>query len=142
MNIPNKIFERNINDLTIGFSTIHLYKKDEIESVQTGYNINENKEIIKDSIGENFLIIGNDSCVGDPIVINLNDDKLPVYTIIHDDCDYLEIIADSFEDYMQMLTNIYNTDFSNKKDCKNLLKEIPDTGSKYWEALINSAFDY
>lgn len=31
LKVPNKIYDREINDLEIGLSDIHLYSKDEIE---------------------------------------------------------------------------------------------------------------
>ena len=146
ISLPNKLFERKINDIDIGINCIHLYSKKEIGDGQIGYSIDNKGNKIKDWIGENYLIIGNDSCCGDPIITDVNEKELPIYNMFHDDWDTLELIANSLEEYMDILEAIKNTDLEDRDDCDKFLDEfidcIPNISFEYWESLIVSAFEF
>lgn len=146
INIPSKIFERNINDIEIGISEIHLYSSDEMNEAQIGYQIDTDGNEIKEWIGKNYLVIGNDSCCGDPIIVKTDEDKLPVYSMFHDDWDSIELIANSFKQYISILEKINGIDLENKDECKNILEDIksivPNESYDYWEGLIRSAYEF
>ena len=146
INIPNKIFERNINDIEIGVSEIHLYSREEINEAQIGYQIDSNGNEIKEWIGSNYVVIGNDSCCGDPIIAKIDEEELPVYSMFNDDWSSLELIANSFKQYISILERIDNTDLEDKDECKNILENIknivPSVSYDYWEVLIKSAYEF
>lgn len=86
LKVPEKIFNIDINDIEVGLSDIHIYGKDEIEEAQAGYRYNElTGELIEDWIGEKYVVIGNDSCCGDPIIAKIDEEELPIYSMFHDD---------------------------------------------------------
>lgn len=71
LEIPEKLFNIDVNDIEVGLSEFHMYRKDEIEEAQAGYRYDElTGEPIEDWIGEEYIVIGNDSCCGGPIIAN------------------------------------------------------------------------
>lgn len=145
-NIPSKIFERNINDVEVGVSQIHLYSSEEINEAQIGYQIDSNGNKIKEWIGSNYIVVGNDSCCGDPIIVKIDKEELPVYSMFNDDWNSLELIANSFKQYISILERIDNTDLEDKDECKNILENIKNIVTNvsydYWEGLIKSAYEF
>lgn len=146
-NIPEKIFDRKINDIRIGVNDIHLYSQDEINDAQAGYRYNGmTGEVIKDWIGDEYLIIGNDSCCGDPIIIKTDEDKLPVFTMFHDDWEMITKIADSFEEYVSILEEISKINLKDEANCRDLLSRINEQVKEeyydYWEDLIWGTYEF
>lgn len=147
LKLPEKIFNIDINDIEIGLSDIHIYGKYEIEEAQAGYRYNElTGETIEDWIGEEYIVIGNDSCCGDPIIVKINEEKLPIYSMFHDDWSSLQIIADSLEQFINILKKLDKTDLQNKEECNKALevikKAVPNNSFNYWESLIISAYEF
>lgn len=146
MNIPSKIYNRNINDIEIGLSEIHLFNKDEIEEAQVGYSVDGDGNKIEEWIGDNYIVIGNDSCCGDPIIIDIRDDNLSVYSMFHDDWGSLQKIADSFEQYLDILKKIDDIDLSDEMEKDKLISQlkniVPSEGFDYWESIIQIAYDF
>ena len=146
ISIPSKIFERNISDIEVGVSDIHLFSKDEIEDAQIGYRIDDKGNKIEDWIGDNFVVIGIDSCNGDPIIVDINNEKLPVYSMFCDDWETLQIITDSFKQFIEILNRIDATELSDEEEKDNLIseiiKEVPEEGEEYWEGLIQVAYEF
>ena len=147
LNVPEKIFSIDVNDIEIGLSNIHIYRKDEIEEAQAGYRYNGlTGYSIEDWIGEEYIVIGNDSCCGDPIIVKIDEEKLPIYSMFHDDWSSLQIIANSWEQFVNILKKLDKTDLKNKEECKKVLEdikqEVPNTSYDYWEGLIASAYEF
>lgn len=146
INVPNKLFERDIDDVEIGMSEIHLYSKDEIEDGQLGYRIDNKGNEIKEWIGDNYIVIGDDSALGDPIIVDINDDKLPVYNMFHDDWSSLQKIAYDFNQYIDILNKIDGNDLSNEEEKDKLINEIvkivPKDGQDYWKSLLQVAYEF
>ncbi len=146
INVPSEIFDRSINDIEIGVSDIHLYSKEEIEEGQVGYRVDDKGNTIKEWIGDNYIVIGHDSCCGDPIITDISDKKLPVYSMFHDDWESLEKITDDFQQYLDILKKIDETDLGNEKDKDNLILEInkivPNEAEDYWTSIIQNAYDF
>ena len=84
INIPNELFERDIDDIEIGISEIHLFSKEEIEDAQIGYRIDENGNPLEEWIGDDYIVIGNDSCCDDPIIAKIDNKDLPIYSMFHE----------------------------------------------------------
>ena len=146
IDIPSEIFDININDVEIGVSDIHLYSKNEIENAQIGYRVDDKGNSIKEWIGDNYIVIGNDSCCGDPIITDLSDDKLPVYSMFHDDWNSLQQITTDFEQYIEILNKIDETDLSNENEKNELIsyikKIVPEDGIEYWSSIIQVAYEF
>jgi len=146
IDIPNELFERDIDDIEIGISDIHLFSEDEIEDAQIGYSIDEDDNDIEEWIGEEYLVIGVDSACGDPIIVKTDEEQLPIYSMFHDDWDSLELIADSFRQYLELLEKIEITDLENKDECEEFLENVkeiaPNVSYDYWEALIISGYEF
>lgn len=141
-----KLFNNKINNVEIGMNDIHLFTEDEIEKAQIGYRCDENGKINENWIGNEYIVIGYESCCGDPIIAKIDDNKFPIYSMFHDDWNTLEKIADNFEQYISLLKEISELDLSNKNDCDEFLKKIKMDISEneyyYWEQLITLAYEF
>lgn len=146
MTVPNKIYDININDVKIGVSEIHLYLKDELEKAQIGYRVDNNGNKIEEWIGDNYIVIGKDYCCGDPIIMDISDGKLPVYNMFHDDWNSLQKIADNFEQYIDILKKIDETNLSDEKEKNKLIsiikKIVSSDAEEYWNSIIQVAYEF
>lgn len=147
LKVPEKIFNIDINDVEVGLSEIHIHSKDEIENAQAGYRYNGlTGEVIEEWIGDEYIVIGNDSCCGDPIIAKIDEEKLPIYSMFHDDWSSLQIIANNLEQYINILKKLDETDLEDKEECKKIVeiikKEVPNTSVDYWEGLIAAAYEF
>ncbi len=147
INVPNKIFDRENDNFQVGLSTIYLYLEDEIDSAQKGYRYNSiTNEKIEDWFGDEYVVIGNDSCCGDPIIAKIDEENIPIYYMFHDDWSTIEKIANSFEEFMYILNQIDDANLDDRDDCKMLIekinKEIKLESYDYWESLIISSFEF
>ncbi len=141
-----KIFDRKISDVEIGLNSIHLFSKDEIDDAQVGYRVNFEKVPIKEWIGDSYYVIGEDSLCGDPIIVDIANKNLPIYHMFHDKWDSLTLISESFDEYINILDKINDTDLKDKNACDNLLMELNGiTSTKiygYFEDLIHGAYEF
>ncbi|MBQ7410480.1 MAG: hypothetical protein IJW20_03755 [Clostridia bacterium] len=146
INVPEKIFDRNFEEVDVGVSTLSFYKKDEIEDAQIGFRYDNNKKEIKKWKGKEYVVIGNDSALGDPIIAKVDEKDIPIYSMFHDDWSSFEKVAESFEQYIGILEMIEKTDLHRRDKIIDLLDDIeeivPEASYYYWKDLINSAFDF
>lgn len=146
INVPEKIFDRNFEEVDVGVSTFSFYKKDEIEDAQIGFRYDNNKKEIKGWKGKEYVVIGNDSALGDPIIAKVDEKELTIYSMFHDDWNSFEKVAESFEQYIGILEMIDKTDLHRRDKIIDLLDDIeeivPENSYFYWKDLINSAFDF
>ena len=146
LDIPNKIFDVNIKNINVGLSDIYLYSKDEIEDAQIGFRVDDKGNKIEDWIGDNYVVIGNASCCGDPIITDLSNEKLPVYSMFHDDWSSLQQISIDFEQYIEILNKIDEADIGNENEKDELISYIkaivPEEGIEYWESLIQVGYEF
>ena len=145
--LPKKIFERDIESVDCGLSDIYFFKENEIEKGQAGFRFHGlTGEIIKDWIGDNFYVIGIDSCGGDPIIVDISKEELPIYFMFHDDWTSLQLIAESFDQFLDILYLIDDGDFHSEEGKDKLIANIkdivPEEGYDYWEALIQSGYEF
>ena len=112
INVPEKIFNREFEEIDVGMSTLSFFKKEDLEKAQIGYKYDNKKDSIKNWKGEEFVVIGNDSALGDPIIAKVDEEEIPIYSMFHDDWSSFERVAESFEQYMGILEMIDKTDFS------------------------------
>jgi len=81
------ILTRITPEVSFGYSTIHVYRPDELESGQLGYSVNpEGESLVGDQDGgwrSTWLVIGYDEICGDPLFIDISVEGYPVYTAMH-----------------------------------------------------------
>ena len=141
LEIPEKLFNIDVNDIEVGLSEFHMYRKDEIEEAQAGYRYDElTGEPIEDWIGEEYIVIGNDSCCGDPIIAKIDEDELPIYSMFYDDWSSLQMISNSLEQFVNILKKLDKTEC--KKIFEEIKKEVPSMSFDYWEGLIAVTYEF
>ena len=145
--LPKKLFERDIDSVNCGLSDIYFFDEDEIEKEQAGFRFNGlTGEPIEDWIGDNYYVIGIDSCCGDPIITDVSKEELPIYNMFHDDWSTLTLIDYSFEQLLAILHMIEETDIADENEKDNLvsrIKEIiPEDGYDYWEVLLRTGYEF
>ena len=146
LKVPEKLFNREFEEVEIGISTLNFFPEDNLEKEQIGYGYDQsNAESPKWCVKE-FVVIGKNTSLGNPIIAKVDEAEIPVFTMFDDDKTSVEKVADSFEQYMGVLGKIKKTDLYRKDKINDLLEEIegivPENSLYYWENLINSAFDY
>ena len=146
LEVPEKLFNREFEKVEIGISTLNFFPKDNLEKEQIGYGYEQNKENSSNWLGKEFVVIGKNSALGDPIIAKVDETEIPVFTMFNDDKTQVEKVADSFEQYMGVLSMIKGTDLYRRDKIIDLLDEIEEIVPKkslyYWEDLINSAYNY
>ncbi len=145
LKVPEKLFNREFEEVEIGISTLNFFPKDNLEKEQIGYGYDQGTA--KSTwFGKEFVVIGKDLNQGDPIIAKVDETEIPVFTMFNDDKASVEKVADSFEQYMGVLGMIKQTDLYRRDKIDVLLNEIegivPKNSLYYWEGLINSAYDY
>ena len=145
LKVPEKLFNREFEEVEIGISTMSFFPKDNLEKEQIGYGYDQGTA--KPTwFGKEFVVIGKNTSLGNPIIAKVDEAEIPVFTMFDDDKTSVEKVADSFEQYMGVLGKIKKTDLYRKDKINDLLDEIegivPENSLYYWENLINSAFDY
>ena len=143
--IPDEIFESEINDIDIPCGVIHLFSKEEFFEGQAGYIYNKiDMKLIGEWIGKQFFVIGYDSTCGDPIIINIEDKELPVYSMFHDDWTTLEKISDSFKKYVEILKLLNEAKLESNTSQEKIdellfkIKNIVPEGIDYWNSIFTA----
>ena len=146
LNVPEKLFNREFEEVEIGISTLNFFQKDNLAKEQIGYGYDQSNAEAKNWFGKEFVVIGKNTSLGSPIIAKVDEAEIPVFTMFENDKSSVERVADSFEQYMGVLGMIKKTDLYRKDRIIELLDEIegivPQNSLYYWEDLINSAFDY
>lgn len=147
LEVLNKIYSNTVDRIIeMGVNNFYLYPREEFDEAQKGYRIDSDGNPIEDWIGDEYYIIGYDSCEGDPIIVNAKDERVPVYTMCHDDWSTLELIVDTYEEFINILKLIENTNLYDREECQNLLIQIyiqiPDEAHNYWTMLISGAYEF
>jgi hypothetical protein len=99
------------SEVSMGYKTTHLFDIEELEKVQTGYSIdNQGNSLTGKKDGdwkENWIVIGYEDQCGDPMLIDINDEDLPVYTAMHGEGEWNpDLIASSFQNFIKALSLI------------------------------------
>ncbi|MED1405508.1 hypothetical protein P4U07_22345 [Bacillus mycoides] len=75
------------NEIEWKSMSIEFFNSSEIEEGQVGYHVDlDGQNLTSDKEGdwrEEWIVIGMDSYVGDPVFVDINDINLPVYTAEH-----------------------------------------------------------
>ncbi len=146
LEVPVKVFNREFENIEIGISRFQFFPKENLDEAQIGYQYDKNRVESKNWIGKEFIVIGEDTGLNDPIIAKVDETQIPIYTMFNKDKTTLEKVADSFEQYMGVLSMIDNADLYRTDKVNDLLDEIeeivPEKSLYYWEDLINSAHNY
>lgn len=146
MEIPVKLFDRDVEKINVGAGAFNFYSKDNFEDAQVGYLYEEDKTESKRWVGKHFVVIGNNSVKAEPIIAKLDEPLLPIYTLINNERNLLKKVSNSFDEYKEVLDKIDKTDLYRKDEITNLLGElkeiVPKESIYYWENVVLSAYDY
>ncbi|MGA2048116.1 MAG: hypothetical protein ABSG96_10505 [Terracidiphilus sp.] len=98
-----------IREVSYGCGGLRLFSADEVEAEQVGYSISpDGRSLCGDTPGEwrsSWVVIGSETGLGDPILIDTTDPPLIVFTAIHGEGSWEPTaIAISIEAF----ANIYN----------------------------------
>jgi hypothetical protein len=101
----------NYQTVSLGYIGIELAEATDIDELQLGYSIDlDGNPLTGYSNGDwnpDWLVIGYDDLVGDPIFIDTSDASMPVYTAMHGMGSWdPELIAISFDSFMNSLGHI------------------------------------
>lgn len=100
-----------LDEVSLGYRTVHLFLPEEIETAQLGYSIGESGESFVgtdegDWKGE-WLVIAYEDLTGDPIFVDLEKKELPTYTAAHGTGTWSPIlIASSYNGFVNALREI------------------------------------
>jgi hypothetical protein len=83
----------SIPSVSIGYTTVKIYRADELEAAQIGYSVDSSGNSLIDENDEGswkkeWMVIGYEDLCGDPIFIDTALDGCPVYTAIHGEGDW------------------------------------------------------
>lgn len=143
----NKIYSNTTDSIIeIGAHSFFMHNREELDNAQIGYRIDSEGNKIKNWIGEEYFVIGYDSYNNDPLIVKVDDERLPMYTMKKDDLNSLQLIVDTYDEFINILNLIKETNLYDKEDCQNLLikiyVQIPDEAHNYWTLLISAAYEF
>src|SRR5215468_9701869 len=97
-----------ILEISIGYSTVHLFEQDKLEEGQVGYAIDpKGKSLTGTAEGDwrpTWVVIGYEESLGDPIFVDIAQRDFPVYTAMSGRGKWSEEkIADSFHGFIKGL---------------------------------------
>jgi hypothetical protein len=73
-------------EVSLGYTSIHIYKPSDLEAGQVGYSIGSNGQPLTGKRDgdwrKSWLVIGYDETCGDPIFIDTSEEGYPVYTAL------------------------------------------------------------
>lgn len=110
---------------------IEIVDADDFNQAQEGYRFNPLKnEPIDDwntLVGEKYYVIGFDKDLGDPIIADAGTEGFPIYSMMHDDWESLEKIANSFDEFinnLKSIENIINTPNQDRSTIRKFVRKL------------------
>lgn len=67
-------------DIELGTYEIYLFSQNELEKGQIGYRYDKHKSKEHGKWKDEWIVIGYETDMGDPVFVNIDDDAYPVYT--------------------------------------------------------------
>ena len=106
-----RLRETPLREVSFGYQTVTLFDAEELKDAQIGYRVGEKGEdFVSTEAGhwlEGWYVIGSDDLVGDPLFVDIAEERLPVYTAEHGEGHWEpERIAASFEGFLYALEQI------------------------------------
>ena len=143
----------NITESVVGFGGFEVATSPQLKEFQLGYSVGVNGESLcgeeKGDWKKSWLVIGRDTLVGDPIIVDIETDKLVVYTAPHGEGVWeLSDVSDSLDQFLKALEylNKYfseNGQPTDPDEIEELCNELIDiTGEDdYWELVCENLED-
>jgi hypothetical protein len=149
----------NIPGISIGYSTVHLFKQDKFEGGQVGYSVDlKGKSLTGMAEGDwrpTWVVIGYEESLGDPIFVDIAQQDFPIYTAMHGMGKWLEEkIADSFHGFIKGLELISEiavgrespvlldqnpiSDEDIRQTITRIEQENPTSNMEFWELLMGN----
>ena len=101
------VLERTPSDVSLGYWTIRVYRAPRIQALQIGYSVGPSGEPLETDWRKEWVVIGYEESLGDPIFIDSSVDGFPVYTAIHGEGTWeAKQIAVSLESFGQALVAV------------------------------------
>lgn len=106
-----RTFLRDNANISIGYNEINFFPADKLDERQIGYSIDtNNNSLITGQEGdwkEEWLVIGADGLLGDPIFVDMSSKKLQVLTAAHGDGEWEAIlIADTLDSFVDIISDL------------------------------------
>ena len=143
------------------YINIEIFPFEQLDECQVGYSVDPDGNSLvtdeEDTWNENWIVIAYESLCGDPIIIELNEERYPVLLLMHgmgswDNGIYL---ADSLESFLksiielvdfltekQVLNGKYNIQHKELKILLNNIVKISNSANlESWESLLSPLFD-
>ena len=148
-----------IPEISIGYSTIHLFEQDKLEEGQIGYAVDPKGKSLTGTAGGDWrptwVVIGYEGLLGDPIFVDIAQQDFPVYTAMHGMGEWLEEkIADSFHGFIKGLELISGiavgrespvlldqnpiSDEDIRQTITRIEQENPTSNIEFWELLLGN----
>lgn len=144
--LPEELFKVDVKDIEIGAGGIYLYDKKEIEEAQIGYRYDDEGNQIKDWFGDEYVVIGQETACGDPIIAKIDEEDIPIYYMFHDDWSTFGLLSKSFSQFEDLLKMVEEINLYDKEDCEQFLnslkKELPENAYDFWEGLITVGYEF
>jgi hypothetical protein len=152
-------FLRDNSDVSIGYSEINFFPADRLDEVQIGYSIDtNNNSLITGQEGgwkEEWLVIGADGMLGDPIFVDMSSKKLQVLTAAHGEGEWEAIpIADTLDSFIDIILDLKKisvnrttpvdleenpiSDTEMKQFIKKVKKNNPGSDIDYWVVFLET----
>jgi hypothetical protein len=146
-------------EIQLGCGGMQFFTPEQLQDGQLGYSINqEGQSLVGNQEGDwriNWVVIGNESCCGDPIFVDTADNKLPVYSAPHGMGEWEpELIATSFDNFIEIIKLLMPISQGREdpvaleknpltdEDKENLLSQIMDINNgidgSFWAVFMES----
>ena len=142
------------------YVNIEIFPFEQLGDGQIGYSVDSGGNSLvtddEDTWNENWMVIAYETLCGDPIIIELNEDKYPVSLLMHgmDSWDSGSYLADSMESFLnifkeivyfltekQLLMGKRNIQHKELKAILNNIIKISNTADfETWESLLSPLF--
>ena len=143
----NKIYSNTVDDIIeVGAHNLCMYSREDLDEAQVGFRVDAEGNKLDNWIGDEYFVIGYDSGNGNPIIVKVDEEQIPVYTMKKDNKKSLRLIVDTYDEFIDILKLIEATNLYKKEDCQNLLiqtyVQIPDEAHNFWTLLIAEAYEF
>jgi hypothetical protein len=157
--IKPELERAKIHEISIGYSTVHLFKPDKLEEGQIGYSVDpKGKSLAGTAEGDwrpTWVVTGYEESLGDPIFVDIAQQDFPVYTAMIGMGKWSgEKIADSFHGFIKGLEIISEiavgretpvlfvqnpiSDEDIRQTITRIEKENPTSNLEFWESLLGN----
>lgn len=110
----------------MGSQMLEIISEEDIDMAQEGFRFNPIKnEVIEDwskIIGDDYYVVGFDTTLGDPIIVDISSEGLPVYTMMIDKWESIRKISNSFDELISNLKELDDRINKQRQDSSDIKK--------------------